>query len=138
MVAKAQWGLDWYMTQIVLNHLSGANTGGMLFDGASQSGASFLFDDGTASSAGFKEGDIIDTPYYDVNPVTKDRILGYNRRVVITSDVTIDATGDDTTVPIGPTLVASGNGQNFTGSMSDADAVLLFNHASSYVSKTFP
>jgi len=34
--------------------------------------------------------------------------------------------------------VASGKGQNFTGSMSDADAVLLFNHASSYVSKTFP
>jgi hypothetical protein len=139
LIAKDILGLDWHMTQIVRNHVSGANTGGMLIDGAGQTGASLLLDDGTASNAGFKEGDILDlTGYYDVNPVTKDRILGYSRRVVVTSDVTIDSTGNETTVPISPSLVASGKTQNVTGSLADAEAVLLFGHASSYASKTFP
>lgn len=139
MVAKDVLGFDWHMTQVVRNHVSGANTGGLLIDGANQTGASLLMDDGTASSAGWKEGDIIDlTGYWDVNPVTKERIVGYPRRVVATSDVTIDATGNETTVPIAPTLVASGKKQNVTGTLADAEAALLFGHASSYVSKTFP
>lgn len=139
LVAKDVFGFDWNMTQVVLNHLSGANTGGLKIDGADQTGSSLLMDDGTASSAGWKEGDILDlTGYYDVNPVTKERILGYSRRVVVTADVTIDATGDETTVPIAPTLYATGKKQNVTGTLADAENVLLFNHASNYASKTWP
>jgi hypothetical protein len=136
---KSVLGFDWHMTQIVLNHLSGANTGGGLIDGAGQSGASLLMDDFTAASAAFKEGDILDlTGYKDVNFQTKDSILGYARRVVVTQDVESDATGNETTVAIAPTLVLTGKNQNVSGTLADAEAVLLFGHASNYVSKTFP
>jgi len=135
MIAKDVLGFDWHMTQVVRNHLSGANTGAGLWDGASQTGASLLFDSFTASSAALKEGDIIVTPYYDVNPVTKERTR--RRNVVVTSDVTSDATGDETPVPVAPALIAAGKTQNFTGTQSDADDLLLFNHVSSYVNKTF-
>jgi hypothetical protein len=139
MVGKDVFGLDWHMTQVVLNHLSGANTGAALIDGADQVGSTLLLDSLTASSAAFLEGDILDlTGYYDVNPVTKERILGYSRRVVITQNTLSDATGDETTVPISPTLVASGKTQNVSGTIADAEAVLLFGHGSNYVSKTFP
>jgi hypothetical protein len=139
MVGKDVFGFDWHMTQIVLNHLSGANTGGGLVDGADQLGATLAVDDLTALAAAYKEGDIFDlTGYRDVNPVTKDAILGYARRVVVTSDVNADATGDATIVAIAPTLVAVGGKQNVTGSIADAEAILLFGHASNYVSKTFP
>lgn len=140
MVGKDVFGFDWHMSQIVANHLSGANTGAGLIDGADQTGASLLIDSLTASTAGvYLEGDILDlTGYYDVNPVTKERILGYSRRVVVSQDTASDATGDETTVPIGPTLYASGKRQNVTGTIADTEAVLLFGHGSNYVSKTFP
>lgn len=139
LVAKDVFGFDWHMTQVVQNHLSGANTGAALIDGADQTGASLLLDSLTASSAAFKEGDVLDlTGYYDVNPVTKERIVGYARRVVVTQDITSDATGDETTAPISPTLVATGKRQNVTGTLADAEAVLLFGHGSNYVSKTWP
>jgi hypothetical protein len=139
LVAKDVFGFDWNMTQIVLNHLSGGNTGAGLIDGADQTGATMLFDSLTALGDFVKEGDILDlTGYYDVNPVTKDRILGYLRRVVVLQTTLADATGDETTVPIAPTLVAAGKLQNVTGTIADAEAVLLFNHASTYASKTFP
>jgi hypothetical protein len=139
LVAKDVLGFDWHMTQVVKNHLSGANTGAGLVDGAGQSGASLLADSFTAASAAFLEGDILDlTGYYEVNPVTKERIVGYSRRVVVTSDVVSDATGDETTIPIAPSLVLSGKTQNTTGTLADAEALLLFGHGSNYVSKTFP
>lgn len=132
-------GFDWHMTQIVANHLSGANTGGGLIDGAGQTGSSLLMDDFTASSPAFKEGDILDlTGYRDLIPQIYETVLGYVRRVVVTSDVNSDSTGNETTVPIAPTLIAAGKGRNVTGTLADAEAVLLFNHASSYASKTFP
>lgn len=132
-------GLDWHKTQIVANHTSGANTGAGLIDGANQSGSSLLMDDFTASSAAFKEGDILDlTGYRDVVFPTKEAVYGYARRVVVTADVTSDATGNETTVPIGPTLYLTGQKQNTTGTLADAESVLLFGHASNYASKTWP
>ena len=132
-------GFDWHLTQIVANHVSGAATGAGLVDGAGQTGASLLTDDWTASSAVYKEGDIVDlTGYRDLIPQTYEQVLGYVRRVVVTADVTSDATGNETTVPIAPTLVAAGKGRNVAGTLADAEALLLFGHASSYVSKTFP
>lgn len=131
-------GFDWHMSQIMPTHVTGANTGGGLVDGADQVGNDLLTDDFTASSAAFKEGDIIDlTGYYDTNPVTKDRVNGRARRIVLTSDVTSDATGDDTHLPFAPYLYASGKRQNVTGTLADAEALLLFGHASNYVNKTF-
>lgn len=132
-------GFDWHLTQIVANHLSGANTGAGLIDGAGQTGSSLLIDSLTASSDAFKEGDILDlTGYRDLIPQIYETVLGYARRVVVTADVISDATGDETTVPIAPTLIAAGKGRNVTGTLADAEAVLLFGHGSNYVSKTFP
>lgn len=132
-------GFDWHMTQIVANHVSGANTGAGLIDGAGQTGSSLLMDSFTASSDAWKEGDILDlTGYRDVIQQIYETVLGYARRVVVTSDVISDGTGDETTVPIAPTLIAAGKGRNVTGTLADAESVLLFGHASNYVSKTFP
>ena len=137
LIAKDIDGFDFHLSQMVRSHTSGANTGGMLIDGANQTGASLLLDDGTAGAAGFKEGDILGlTGYKNVNFNSKDQINRI-RNIVVTSDVTIDATGNETTAPISPTLVASGKKQNVSGTLADAEAVLLFGHASSYASKTF-
>jgi hypothetical protein len=137
LVAKDVDGFDWHMSQMVRSHTSGANTGAMLIDGADQTGSSLLLDDGTASNPGFKEGDILNlTGYKNVNFNSKDT-LNRIRNVVVTADVTIDATGDETTVPISPEIVLTGKKQNTAGSLADAEDVLLFGHASSYVSKTF-
>jgi hypothetical protein len=140
MYRKDVLGLDWHKTQLVANHTSGAHTGAGLIDGADQTGASLLIDSLTASSAAYKRGDILDlTGYRDVIFPTKEGVYGYARRVVVTSDVISDATGDETTVPIGPTLYAAGSWrQNVTGSIADAEAVLLFGHATNYASKTWP
>lgn len=138
LIKRDTLGADWHMSQVMPIHTTGAVTGGGKIDGADQTGASLLTDDWTASSAVAKEGDIYDlTGYYDVNYITKDRVVGRSRRVVATADVTSDATGDETTLAIAPTLVAVGKLQNVTGTIADAENLLLFGHASSYASKTF-
>ena len=137
LVAKNVDGFDWHLSQMVRSHTSGANTGGGLVDGANQTGASLLADDFTASSAAFKEGDILSlTGYKNVNFNSKDT-LNRIRNVVVTSDVTSDATGNETTIPISPSIVTAGKKQNTAGTLADAEALLLFGHASNYASKTF-
>lgn len=137
LIAKDVDGFDWHLAQMVRSHTSGANTGGGLVDGANQTGASLLADDFTASNPAYKEGDILGlTGYKNVNFNSKDTINRI-RNVVVTADVIADATGNETTIPISPTLVAAGKKQNVAGTLADAEALLLFGHASSYASKTF-
>lgn len=139
LMGKDELGFDWHMTQVVKNHISGSNAGEGLYNGASQTGASLDADDFTASSTRiFRKGDILDmTGYRSVNPVTKEQITNYLRRVVLTSDVNSDASGVAADMPTSPSLVASGKSQNVTGTQADDSAILLFNSATAYVSTTF-
>ena len=132
------FGADWDISQNLDTHITGAVTGSGLVKGASQSGASILTDDWTASTTGIlKKGDKINfTTVYAVNPIT-GATLGWLRTFTVTADVDSDSNGD-ATVPISPAIVLTGPYKNVSNAPANDSDIQLYAHASTYASKTSP
>jgi hypothetical protein len=108
-------GLKFSMDQNCPTHTVGTLGGTPLVNGGSQSGASGLVTDGwTAAAANrLKKGDVFTIAgVQGVNPQSR-QTTGSLQQFVVTADVASDGSGN-ATVPMYPTMVASGAFQNVT------------------------
>lgn len=121
-----------FAAQNVKAHTKGIATGTPLSNGATQTGASIVTDGWTASQTGIlKKGDIVTFAGVNaVNPVSRVAVSPTRlKQFVVTADVNSDGTGN-ATIPIYPSIVASGASQNVTASIADNSAiVVLGSHA---------
>jgi hypothetical protein len=132
---KRAGGLDWARTQQTKTHVTGAVTGAGLVKGANQVGSAIITDDWTASSAIFKQNDIVAFPgCYAVNPVTKES-TGRLKTFRVVADYASDGSGE-ATITISPAIVLTGPKRNVSAAPDDDGAIQLFGHISSYLSKT--
>ena len=125
-------GFEWYMDQNVSTHTVGTQAGGGLVNGASQTGASIVTDDWTASQTGILlKGDVIQFASVNhVNPQSRQS-NGVLQDFVVTANVDSDGSGD-ATIPISPSLTVSGAFQTVTGSPAN-NAVITVNGAANTV-----
>ena len=126
---------EWYEDENLATHTIGALGGTPLVAGA-QTGASISADGATASVTNyFREGDVIQfAAVQDLNPQSYAS-TGRNKDFVVTAAVNSTA-GGLLTIPITPSIVASGVLQNSDDQAADNDAITTFGHASSYAALT--
>lgn len=125
-------GFDWVMDQNIFTHVVGPLGGTPLTNGANQSGSTLLLKGWTAAAAArLKQGDVLTLAGMDgVNPQSKDD-TGDFRQIVVTAD-TASAADGTMTVPIFPTLEATGPYQNAFALAGDGAAVKVFGDPSAY------
>lgn len=122
----------WFEDQNVPRHTVGALGGTPLVDGAAQTGSSVSADGASASVTNyFLEGDVIQfASVYDVNPLNR-RSTGNLKDFVVTANVTSDSSGN-LTIPISPSIIASGPFQTCSQAPANNDAITTFGHASNH------
>jgi len=112
-------GFMHYENTLISSHTAGTAAEGDTsynINGASQTGATLTVDTGTTT---FKAGDVITIEgVYRVHPETKATTAEL-QKFVVTSDVAATATS----IPISPSIVASGGKQNVSGSPADNAAI---------------
>ena len=120
---------EWYEDENVATHVVGALGGTPLVNGATQTGASITADGATASvTRYFRQGDSIQfASVQDLNPQAYQS-TGRNKDFVVTADVNSTA-GGALTIPISPSIVASGVFQNCDEAPGDNDAITTFGSA---------
>jgi len=123
---------EWYEDENVVAHTIGALGGTPLVQGAGQTGASITADGASASITNyFRKGDVIQfASVQDLNPQNY-QTTGRNKDFVVTANVSSTA-GGVLTIPVSPSIVASGVFQNCDNGPGDNDAITTFGHASSY------
>lgn len=107
-----------YQNTLWPTHTTGTDdgTGDYVTNGGNQTGASLTVNTGTGT---FKQGDIIYVDgVYSVHPETKVS-TGLHQPFVVTSDVAASATS----IPISPTIVASGAKQNVSNAAATGKAI---------------
>jgi hypothetical protein len=139
MLGSGAVGADWYECQNIVSHTVGALGGTPLTNGATADGANSVVTNGwTAAAANrLKRNDIITfTGVYAVNPWTRESI-GALRQFVVTADVASDGSGN-ATIPISPSIIASGPFQNVTAVPASGAAILTFGAVSTYAGLATP
>lgn len=118
------------MDQNIARHTVGAYAGTPLTNGAGQTGASLVTDGWNNSITGLlKKGDVITIAGVNsVNPQSRQS-TGVLKQFVVTSDVNSDGSGN-ATIPISPSIVATGAKQNVTNSAADGKAITVMGTAS--------
>lgn len=97
-------------------HTAGTDASAYLTNGASQTGATLTVDTGSGT---FEKGDIITVAdVFRVHPESKVS-TGQLQQFVVTSDVA----GSATSIPISPSIVASGASQNVSAAAGDGKAI---------------
>ena len=126
-------GFDWYPDQNIRSHTVGALGGTPLVSGASQSGATLVTNGWTATTGAVAAGDIIDAAGANgINPQNRDS-TGVLRQFTATAAATADGSGN-MTINISPSIVLSGAYQNVSAAPTNAGAIRIFGHASTYAS----
>lgn len=123
-------GFKWSMDQNINVHTFGPQGGTPLVNGASQSGASLVTDGWTAAAASrLKKGDVFTIAgVYAVNPQSRQS-TGSLQQFVATADVSSDGSGN-ATIPISPSIVASGSQQTVSAVPADNAAITVYATAS--------
>lgn len=119
-------GAEFGMSQNIRNHTVGALGGTPLVKGASQSGSTLITDGWTNSTGAVAKGDIFTLgtttdKTYAVNPVSGDTLSDL-RQFVVTADTTADSSGN-MTIPIYPSISATGAGKTVAAAPSDNAAL---------------
>lgn len=123
-------GFDWAPSQNVATHTVGAYVGTPLVNASLSGEVSSVASDGwTGSVTGLlKQGDIVTfAGCYNVNPQTKQS-TGQLKQFVITADV--NSTAGAATLPISPSMIASGARQNVSALPIDNAAITVLGTAS--------
>ncbi len=116
-------GFSWFMDQNVATHTYGTYAGTSLVNGAGQSGASLITDGWTSGAAFLKKGDTFTIAgVYAVNPQSRQSTRTL-QSFVVTSD--INDTAGAMTIPISPSIVASGQNQTVDSLPADNAAVTI-------------
>ena len=123
---------EWYEDENVVTHTVGALGSTPLVVGAGQTGSSISADGASASITNyFRKGDVIQfASVQDLNPQNYQS-TARNKDFVVTANVNSTA-GGLLTIPIAPSIVASGVFQNCDEGPGDNDAITTFGHASAY------
>jgi hypothetical protein len=145
MFRKGQFGNDalgiakWFKTQNIATHTVGALGGTPLVSGAGQSGAAITINgQGAAIINGyFLEGDNISfAGVYSINPLTHAS-TGRLKQFTVTADTAAPAT-TAFSVPITPSLIASGPFANCTATPANGAVVKAFGSATAYAGVATP
>lgn len=132
-------GWDFFSSQNMPVHVTGAWAGTPLVNGANQTGASIILDGLTGSVVGMgKKNDVIQfQDVYGLNPITK-LSTGELQDFVLTADC--DAVGGAMTVTIDPPITLVGKDATVTQSPADDAAVTVWGTATvaNVASKTSP
>ncbi len=133
-------GWDFFESQNMPVHTTGAWAGTLLVNAANQTGASIICDGASNSITGLaKKNDVVQfAGVYGVNPVTK-LSTGELQDFVLTADVDSDGSGNFT-LPINPPIVLTGKDQTVTASPADDAAITVWGTATvaNVASKTSP
>lgn len=123
-------GFKWKMDQNVNVHVTGAQGGAGLVNGASQSGNSLVTDGWSNSITGLlKEGDIFTIEnVYAVNPQSRQS-TGALQQFVVTADVNSDGSGN-ATISISPAITTSGAYQTVNSAPANNAAITVLGAAS--------
>lgn len=126
-------GFKWSMDQNVANLTEGPMGGTPVISGAGQSGASLTVNGWTAAAASrLLGGETFTLPgVYEINPMSKQN-TGKLLSITVTGPVASDGTGAST-VPISPSIVTSGTGQNASGSPANGAALTFTSGAANTI-----
>ena len=125
---------EWYEDENIATHTVGALGGTPLVSGAGQTNNITISGATGGVTNYFREGDVIQfASCQDVNPLSRESTTR-NKDVVVTANVST-AGGGTATVPISPTLVASGPFMNVDELPANGDAITTFGHASSFAAR---
>lgn len=116
-------GFKWSMDQNVANLVSGPMGGTPVISGAGQTGATLTVTGWTAAAASrLLGGETFTLPaVYEVNPMSKASV-GKLQSFTVTGPVASDGAGA-ATIPISPSIVTTGTGQNVTASPANGAAL---------------
>jgi hypothetical protein len=114
----------WFRSQNAPAHTTGTYTACTpLVNGANQTGSSLISNGWASGATTLKKGDVFTVAAcYSVNPVSKVS-TGRLQQFVVTADIS-DTTGS-ITIPISPSIVASGAYQNVSGSPANDAAITV-------------
>jgi P22 coat protein - gene protein 5 len=124
-------GFKWSMDQNVNAHVTGAQGGTPLVNGATSSGATTLVTDGWSNSISglLKEGDVFTiAAVYAVNPQSRAS-TGQLRQFVVTADASSNGSGQST-LSIYPAIISSGSTQTVSALPADNAAITVLGAAS--------
>jgi hypothetical protein len=126
-------GGDWAVDQNVRTHTTGTTGGAPLVDTNSQTGYTLKVKGLTATTGGYKKGDIITigagaTLLYAVNKVSGD-ILSNARQFVVTADTLADASGNIAALPIYPPISITAPNKTVNITPVDGSAINLYSAA---------
>jgi hypothetical protein len=126
-------GFKWSMDQNVANVTEGPMGGTPVIAGAGQSGATLTTSGWTAAAASrLLGGETFTLPgVYEINPMNKQN-TGKLLSFTVTGPVSSDGTGA-ATVPISPTIVTTGTGQNASGSPANGAALTFTSGAANAI-----